>query len=690
MAASPLATSPSRHAQVALHAFAALFLYGLIYRARLYYDLFVQADKPFQFLPERYSITYLLKFVVWELAVAAAIAGCALVVGRAYRLVWPTARTRIPLWVGVVLLQPLLFLVALLSSLHHVLIFTMETGLTREVVVESLSAPSLADTSVVRAADAVVLAAPLGLFWLSFALPARMARWRNRGLAVLAALVVLLNLVHWRDPKPLLAAELRQSPVWFAVPEVIAGIQALQEGSERPSRGNRPHAAGLDDESPTRDRPQEGPKKERAEDGPTAAPAPATFQAQLDSPRFVHPTFVRPEVQPKKTLPPAAKGPWNVVLVIMESTGLQYAFRTKVGNKVPMPFLQRLSEQSLFLANHFASGNSSPRAIFSILSGLNPMPQVRIFSLRKDLRIPSFATLLGESYEKFLVTPAPLDWYFPRAFVVNSGLKELWDYGSLPVRGKVEGRSMSKDEGKTVDFFLDRLGKVKGPFFGVYYSFVAHWPYPDYGAPCQVLPPVKPLYRYYNNLRCLDLQLERIYERLKSLGQLDRTILAVVGDHGEAFGQHGRNWTHSRGSYNENYQVPMLFHQPRLFAARKVTEATSHVDLLPTLVDAMGLKHEERLLQGESLFQDRFRRRYVFLWGNENTLTAIKESRLKLQISFKTNECWVFDLVADPDEQKRLSCKEHEEQRQAALLYQRYQTQLLKRYNDAAQNGRTL
>ena len=219
------------------------------------------------------------------------------------------------------------------------------------------------------------------------------------------------------------------------------------------------------------------------------------------------------------------------------------------------------------------------------------------------------------------------------------------------------------------------------PVVAVYYSFIAHWPYPDYGEATHVLKPVRPINNYYNNLRHLDQQIERIYNHLKEHKLLDDTILVLAGDHGEAFGQHNHNYTHSRASYNENYRTPALLYQPRLFPPRVFTAPTSHVDILPTLLDALGLAYDGRRLQGESLYQDQFRRKYIFLYGNEDTVSSISENLIKLQISFKTSACWVFDLKVDPDEKKPLSCAPHREQQQALLLYRNNQRIALRRYN---------
>jgi arylsulfatase A-like enzyme len=258
------------------------------------------------------------------------------------------------------------------------------------------------------------------------------------------------------------------------------------------------------------------------------------------------------------------------------------------------------------------------------------------------------------------------------------------------VRKPAPGRARARDEAETVSFFLRRLDEHAAsgaPFLAIYYSFIAHWPYPDYGAESHVLSPTRPLNLYYNDLHYLDAQIARIFHHLEERKLLERTIVVLVGDHGEAFGQHAHNFTHSRMSYNENLRTPAIIYQPQLFPPRRFSVPTSHVDILPTLLDALGVRYDPTLVQGESLRGKSLRRRYIFIYGNEDTLSSVSTDLIKLQISLRDGSCWVFDLKSDPEEHRRLSCQGHSEQQQALLIYRRHQQSALRRYNRAARHG---
>ena len=420
-------------------------------------------------------------------------------------------------------------------------------------------------------------------------------------------------------------------------------------------------------------------------------------QRQLRSVQLLPPMFATPG-EPARKLPSPSGTRWNVVLVIMESTGAGYVF-DRNGGKVPMPFLERLSRRSLVLANHRSTSNTSPHSIFSLLSGLYPVPRGdRIHSLDKGLRYPSLFTRLPGDYRSLLVSPGVLTWYFPREYLNHRGPREIFGFKDLPLKRRPAGVRLARYDTDAVTFFLRRLDRIRSqPFVAVYYSFAAHWPYPDLGPRYHRFPSSPRSYRrmtgperlnrYRNNLYLLDTQIKRIHDHLQKRKLMDRTILVLVGDHGEAFGQHRRNWIHSRQSFEENVRVPAILYQPKLLRARRETRPTSHVDLLPTLLDAMGASYNIKLLQGESVFQKRFSRKYIFIFGKENTLTSISRGKVKLQVSFKTGACWAYNLATDPRERRRLSCKGHAAQHRALLDYRRYQRAVLDGYNRACSGG---
>jgi membrane-anchored protein YejM (alkaline phosphatase superfamily) len=182
---------------------------------------------------------------------------------------------------------------------------------------------------------------------------------------------------------------------------------------------------------------------------------------------------------------------------------------------------------------------------------------------------------------------------------------------------------------------------------------------------------------------------ERIYGHLRKEGLLERTLLVIVGDHGQAFGQHRPdNYLHYRYSYDENLETPVIFHQPALFKPRVFVEPTQHVDVLPTLLDALRVPYDPALFDGESLFQKKLTRKYLFFYGLEESISSLDTRGIKVQYSTKKNRCWAFDLKMDRGETRPLDCSLYEPQVDALRRYVAFHDSSLVQYNDCMKNGR--
>ncbi len=70
--------------------------------------------------------------------------------------------------------------------------------------------------------------------------------------------------------------------------------------------------------------------------------------------------------------------------------------------------------------------------------------------------------------------------------------------------------------------------------------------------------------RYLNSVRNQDFFLKNLFEQYKELGLYEDTVFVLVGDHGEAFGEHGR-FQHDNAIYEEGIKVPLIIHDPKRF-----------------------------------------------------------------------------------------------------------------------------
>ncbi len=189
------------------------------------------------------------------------------------------------------------------------------------------------------------------------------------------------------------------------------------------------------------------------------------------------------------------------------------------------------------------------------------------------------------------------------------------------------------------------------------------------------LPPRQRPVLYDREIRYVDDELRRFVEGLEAAGRLDDTLLVVTSDHGEEFLEHGIIG-HGAAPYEEVLRVPLLFRGPGVPAGRRVEAPVGLVDLMPTLLDLLGVpvpvapmgRSFAGLLRGPA-DHERWRRRPIyseawFRWANtaagrrrvEQPTLAVRVGERKL-IRFREAGGFryeLYDLAQDPREQRDL------------------------------------
>src|SRR5690349_15274778 len=91
---------------------------------------------------------------------------------------------------------------------------------------------------------------------------------------------------------------------------------------------------------------------------------------------------------------------------------------------------------------------------------------------------------------------------------------------------------------------------------------------------------------YLAAISYVDDQLGRLRRALQASGLADETVVVVTSDHGDLLGERGL-W-YKMSFLEGSARVPLLVHAPGRFAARRVDQPVSLLDLLPTLVELAG------------------------------------------------------------------------------------------------------
>ena len=134
------------------------------------------------------------------------------------------------------------------------------------------------------------------------------------------------------------------------------------------------------------------------------------------------------------------------------------------------------------------------------------------------------------------------------------------------------------------------------PFFLWVHLFDAHDPY-------EPPEPFKSKYAaapYDGEIAYVDSALGKLFAALKAEGLYDSSLIVIVGDHGEALGEHGEE-SHGFFLYDETIHVPLVIREPMARGAGvQVDKPVGLVDVAPTVLRAIGAE-EPSTMQGKSL-----------------------------------------------------------------------------------------
>ena len=150
-----------------------------------------------------------------------------------------------------------------------------------------------------------------------------------------------------------------------------------------------------------------------------------------------------------------------------------------------------------------------------------------------------------------------------------------------------------------------------------------------------------------------DEQIGRVYDGLRERGILENTILVIMSDHGEQFGEHGAAGEHGFSVYNEEIKVPFIIRYPAKIPAGYVySDLSSNLDLLPTLLGLCDLGTEAYDFEGIDLFNipPPERRLFAGMTLYTKDINALIEGDSKIINNTNDGNLEFYHLADDPGE----------------------------------------
>jgi len=349
----------------------------------------------------------------------------------------------------------------------------------------------------------------------------------------------------------------------------------------------------------------------------------------------------------------------NVVLVILE--GIQYRYTSLYDKQTNLtPYLAALAEQGVEFTNARSSLTHTTKVLFGLLTGRFPsVSQDLAEAVPLEKPYAGLPTILKQNlnFRTAFFQSAKGNFESRPGLVHNLGFDKFWARDDLNDTDAFLGY-LACDEFTMLQPIVDWIkADDNRPFFLTVLLSVTHDPYE---VPRWFAEPAKePLARYRQAIAYTDKFLAALDVELAKLNLTDKTILCVIGDHGEAFGEHGL-LGHERIAFDETLRIPFCLRAPFLIQPKTtVTQAVSSVDLAPTLLALFGFDTEAAGFDGVNALGPIPDDRKVYFsgWLSQSPAGFVKANRKfiyypanKLVPSGVEGMVSVYDLSADPFE----------------------------------------
>lgn len=349
--------------------------------------------------------------------------------------------------------------------------------------------------------------------------------------------------------------------------------------------------------------------------------------------------------------------PTNVLIFVLESTRADsvalYNAAAPAGRE-----LLRWRDELVVFDHVYAPVPTSAHAMFSILYGVYPYLGPFWLSTDKSVVADSMAEYFARAgYATQLSVTGDLSYDNIRSFAAP-GFERVLDSNDWPGQEDFAWLPWGRDDRLLTDEIKRFIAsRQKRPFFLFAMTSNPHHPYAIEQLPGQSA--LDDPHAAYERLVDYDLHLlAELYDWMKQRGVAQKTLLLVLGDHGEAFGEHPGNYGHAAFIYEENVHIPcFILHPRRLGLPRRIAQLGSQVDLRATILDILGRRDSEPG-DGMSLLREDPERMIANFTENGVSRFGVRDTRFTYIYTPHAEAEQVFDRRNDPSESRDIAQSE--------------------------------
>ena len=298
-------------------------------------------------------------------------------------------------------------------------------------------------------------------------------------------------------------------------------------------------------------------------------------------------TRPQPAAAPTVPLPRivSATPPKNVVIVTMES--LSSSYMAHGGNTQNLtPNLDRLAEQGLFLANLHATGNRTVRGLEALSLAIPPLPGHSIIWRKHNRNLETLGAVLADhGYVNRFMYGGYARFDNMDAYFAGNHYQPI-DRSQFPERHRGFGNIWGVADEHLYDYALEQMDRdaARGkPFLMHLMTTSNHTPFTFPEGRIDLKRSRQGAVKYS------DYAVGRFIEMARTKPWFKDTVFVLVADHCAS----------SKGRTSlppENYHIPAILYSPAHVAQHTDTRLASQIDIVPTVLDLLGLPEHTRFM----------------------------------------------------------------------------------------------
>ncbi|MGE3610162.1 MAG: LTA synthase family protein [Bacteriovoracaceae bacterium] len=307
----------------------------------------------------------------------------------------------------------------------------------------------------------------------------------------------------------------------------------------------------------------------------------------------------------------------NVVMIVVESLGAKFIGPLK-GNPEATPFLNKLTDQSIFFENLYATGTRTVRGLEALNLSIPPTPGYAVVKRPDHKSLFSLGnTFLSNGYRPTFLYGGNGFFDNMNSFFSGNGF-EVVDELDFEKTEKTFSNAWGvcdEDMFNKAKQIAKKQSKEKNPFLLFMLTTSNHRPFTYPEGKIDIPSGTSRL----GAVKYTDYAIGKFLEDVKSEDWFKNTVFVIVADHS----------TEGRGHYElemSDFHIPLWIYSPHLIRPQVVKKLGSQIDLLPTLIHLLNLKDNSPFF-GKSFFDPNWQEERAFV-GNYQYVGYYKDQVL--------------------------------------------------------------